>query len=350
VIDTTAGRPLARPSSGVSRRAGTPVARFFTAGSMVTRAPIVLCSLAASLAAWSPGVFGRDVRAPLPVPSASGFGATCTAPGGEPLTRNYSVSGRVRLLFFWTGRRRVGDATVSSAADERGTRRLELLIGTDPDHAPRRLNLWGYVEETVCPGGADLFGIMHSSADHQQTAGTPNETGDDPPGVTAIRTRQTGVHILTEILRMPAESDATVHDLGRVLDDLPAPSETRQAVVPRDADSGFLVALDRLLADTVREYARSGRVSPRGPRTYVYNGRLYELRLRQARRRSGGAADAAGGGGTLDGRFDVRNLATGETTPFSIEYGLSGRLAGVPIRIVYEPRWWLEVDLHLQDT
>jgi len=31
-------------------------------------------------------------------------------------------------------------------------------------------------------------------------------------------------------------------------------------------------------------------------------------------------------------------------------YGLDGQLAGVPLEIAWQPRWWLKVELHLNDN
>src|SRR5579871_3736560 len=87
-----------------------------------------------------------------------------------PLTnvdRPYAVSGRVRLLLFWTGLREVGDARITWTGATSGQRGFELLIGTDPDRAPRRLNRWGYEAEKLCDdGSATLLGVM-TQADEQ---------------------------------------------------------------------------------------------------------------------------------------------------------------------------------------
>jgi hypothetical protein len=44
----------------------------------------------------------------------------------------------------------------------------------------------------------------------------------------------------------------------------------------------------------------------------------------------------------------VRNLTAGTTTPFRLIYATDGPLAEVPVRIVYRPRWWFEVELTLE--
>jgi len=47
---------------------------------------------------------------------------------------------------FWIGRSNVGDAVVARAAAPHEAR-YSLLIGSDPNRAPRRINRWGYLEE-----------------------------------------------------------------------------------------------------------------------------------------------------------------------------------------------------------
>jgi hypothetical protein len=46
--------------------------------------------------------------------------------------------------------------------------------------------------------------------------------------------------------------------------------------------------------------------------------------------------------------FEIRTLATGARTRFEMTYALTGELAGVPLEISWQPRWWLKLELHLQ--
>lgn len=49
-------------------------------------------------------------------------------------------------------------------------------------------------------------------------------------------------------------------------------------------------------------------------------------------------------------RFEARNRATGNATEFELLYGASGPLAEIPVHAVYQPRWWLQVELFLDET
>jgi hypothetical protein len=59
-------------------------------------------------------------------------------------SRTYDVRGRVKMLVFWTGARSQGTARIIRSAAGDNTRRRELLIGTDPERAFRKMNRWSY--------------------------------------------------------------------------------------------------------------------------------------------------------------------------------------------------------------
>ncbi len=83
-----------------------------------------------------------------------------------PIARleRYRVNARVRpLLLFWVGRDDVGTAEVSWRRGTPSRRAIELVIGTNPERAPRRLNRWGFIAEEVDDRGADVIGVMRES-------------------------------------------------------------------------------------------------------------------------------------------------------------------------------------------
>src|SRR5262249_26970067 len=108
--------------------------------------------------------------------------------------------------------------------------------------------------------------------------------------------------------------------------------------VPAGARPGFLAAL----ADAMRE-------EPAGPITYVYFGRLYELR----RIRRVSIANAMIGdrsyGPAVAADFVSIGLHDGEQSSFSITYATRGALAGLPLRVRYQPRWWMQIELTIDD-
>src|SRR5262245_16040866 len=79
---------------------------------------------------------------------------------------HYSVSARVRpLLLFWIRCNDVGDAVVTTrrGSDQSG---YTLLIGSDPERAPRRINRWGYIDEEIRGDEVRVIGLM-TEADEQ---------------------------------------------------------------------------------------------------------------------------------------------------------------------------------------
>ncbi len=114
----------------------------------------------------------------------------------------------------------------------------------------------------------------------------------------------------------------------------------------KDPAPGFLVAVADRLA-----HAETDSASPNRTSQYVYGGHVYELRRLSTEARALTAIGTERYHHTVESDFQVRNRTTGELTRFQITSGTQnteGRLAGVPIRVIYRPRWWLELELLLR--
>jgi hypothetical protein len=48
--------------------------------------------------------------------------------------------------------------------------------------------------------------------------------------------------------------------------------------------------------------------------------------------------------------FEIRILATDARTRFEVACGIDGDLAGVPVAVEWQPRWWLKIALRLDDS
>jgi hypothetical protein len=75
----------------------------------------------------------EPVNALAPRPADS---ALCNAPTTRSVAQHYAVTGRIKLLLIRTGRRDVGAARFVRGEEGERARRLELLVGTDPDRRP----------------------------------------------------------------------------------------------------------------------------------------------------------------------------------------------------------------------
>jgi hypothetical protein len=100
----------------------------------------------------------------------------------------------------------------------------------------------------------------------------------------------------------------------------------------------------------VDEWHSSGRVQPGGPINYVYHGRIYELRATHTQPLASIQVGGAAYPHVITSAFEATSAYDGEVDQFSITYGTEGPLAEVPIAASYQPRWWMQIELTLDDT
>jgi len=248
---------------------------------------------------------------------------------------HYSMTARVRpLLVFWISRSGVGGATVTRERTPEGTR-YSLLIGSDPERAPRRINRWGYIEEEIRGAEARLIGLMTESDEDSIEQAEANlraqAAGSHPFKV--IQANVTASSASSRVTTIAAPEDYTFRQVGTVIELVrrePSAGPSRVIRLPAGTRPGFLVALSDAM-----------HAAPNSAITYVYHGRLYELRqVRVQNIQSGTAA----------GDFVMTSLQDREQTRFSMTYGTAGSLAYVPLKVTYQPRWWMQVELTIDDA
>lgn len=150
-----------------------------------------------------------------------------------------------------------------------------------------------------------------------------------------------------------APANLTYRELDALLALIPLKSpKVRTVELPPGTQMGFLAALDALIGasiDRCRSTKDTGAKQV-SPVPYVYNQALYDVSLvscdykPQLRTKTGTFA------GVVDARFDVRNRATHDETKFHLFIGTSGELRGLPLRAIFRPRSWLEVELVLDGS
>jgi hypothetical protein len=286
---------------------------------------------------------------------------THAASPGDPLpaselpvarAHRYRMAGRVRPLLFWIGRDDVGFAKVVWRGAHGGVRGYEFLVGTDPAKAPRGINRWGYIADETDGGTGRVVAVMSRSdegslSDVEKSQSARSRGGD-------FRAMRSDVGpALTRWQTAPVMTAAalTIHDVPSLLEQVRtdvATGAARSRPTPAGARPGFLIAVAELVDRAVEANTSGVRaaslVGPAVP--YVFALGSYELRFRSLER----AGLQPGSGGTvpgLKGDFEILNLATRETTRFAMSFGTEGALAGVPVSISWQPRWWLQVELHL---
>ncbi len=89
----------------------------------------------------------------------------------------YTVNAKVRLMpLVWIGRDNIGGARITRRHDASGRRTFELLVGSDPDRAPRRINRWGFIRESLNEDGGETLGA-ELLAFHRHVGRHPGASG-----------------------------------------------------------------------------------------------------------------------------------------------------------------------------
>jgi hypothetical protein len=265
----------------------------------------------------------------------------------------YLVNAKVRpILLFWIGRDNVGGARITWREGSGARRAFELLVGSDPARVPRRINRWGFIVEELDAENAEVLGVMRQSNEEtieEAKAQTARQDGDVSI-FRAARTTITGSRAVGGTMTVHAPAHLTYRELDALLALIPAtPLSVRTLELPPGTQKGFLVALDSLIRASVDpcRSATDARAKDVPVVSYVYNQTLYDLSLlsceydSELRTKTDTFADV------VDGRFQVRNRTTKHETQFRLFIGTSGELRDLPLRVVFRPRWWMEVELVL---
>ena len=269
----------------------------------------------------------------------------------------YRMSGSIRPLLFWVSRDRVGAGRIVWRRGTDGARAYELLIGSDPALAPRKLNRWGYLAEDTRSSSSVVLGII--SADDGDTLAGVTADGIDRLPESYFKTIAATVgddQASAQISTLGAAQDLTFHEVETVLDLLDRQSESVESRVvmrPSGTRSGFLAVMSEILHRSVEDAnvsPHADRLHVLAPLVYMHGEGLHDLSVRSlrfhARRRVGDREYAD----VIHGKFQTRSRMTGDRKRFEIIYGTRDSLAEVPIWIRYLPHWWLRVDLTLEDS
>jgi hypothetical protein len=309
-------------------------------------------------------VFAILVAAAFPAP-ASDLGAPESrfrAAPPSPIVKEarYRMSAAIRPLFiFWIRAPNVGGARVLWRDGEDGRRGYELLIGSDPRRAPRKINRWGWEREDLGPEGATLLGLMRKTDEESldEAKGELSREGHGGYVYKVIWSRIGGGGARTEntLLRVPR--DYTYRDLAELQalagSGSASPPRIREASLPEGTQPGFLFAVADLI-----DRAVTAALAPAKPRrllsgvsaTFTFNAALYDLRLRSTE-----WLDSATYGDRLYERL-VRlecehfNREKKTRERFVLVCPTDGPLARVPVFIEYQPKWWFRAQGVLDDS
>jgi hypothetical protein len=284
--------------------------------------------------------------------------AVCASAAPVPAARlplvsehRYRIVGKVRLLLFWIGADDVGGARATWRRDSVDGDELALLIGSDPDRAPRGVNEWGYIREQVRGDDARVFGVRTlTDADSLDAARATLDSRDGRAVFGAICSRVTAQELSTSVTTVTGPADVSYRRIDRLLDALAAHQswESRHIGRPAGAAPGFLTAFDRLLL-AMAASARAGRPAATPPATYVYKDSVFDLKADRVEPIAELKTKAGIFRNLVRAQFTIRNRRLGSTTRFDATFGLEGALVGVPIQATYQPSWWFKIRLDLDD-
>jgi hypothetical protein len=288
---------------------------------------------------------------------------------------DYIITGRVRLLFFWVGRDDVGGGTIrrGPAAAEPQLEIFQLLVGSDPERAPRRVNRWGLATEVVHHSksrstGADasaFFGFMTRAESDASEAEINAQMEQEKAGrgfqYQAVVSHLNGTDGVAKTVPFASSTDFTLHQLAaaqqRVFEEFEQKSgkiRVTTAELRRKCPRlrGFLATVAEL-ADGALERGQNKNAA-----CYLHYGELYTLRLAGAERvgekkielelRTEPKNYARAYRNLLNLKFEITNHQTGKKSRFDMLLGTEGALRGAPVQITYQPNWWFQVVLSLK--
>jgi hypothetical protein len=275
-------------------------------------------------------------------------------PDGRPAApvtseHRYRLSAAIRPLFFWVGKDNVGGARIVWRADGDGRKGYELLLGSDPARAPRRVNRWGWTREDADPSGATMLGVMNRSEDDSlDQAKATLGRGKDGYFFKMNRARVEQGVARAEATTVFAPQDYTFRqlaDLQRFAEAAKPTPRVREGRLPPGTRPGLLSALADLVGAGVEAGRAPGGAGPRLRRVqYTFNAGVYDLVVTSWER----VGQARYGSRTYERLvrldFESRNLEKGTTERFVFACGTEGALAGVPVFVRYQPKWWFKVE------
>ena len=315
------------------------------------RARDALGTLAAcALAAFPSAAIALDGAASAPV----------AAGADDPVVREarYRMSAAIRPLYvFWIRAGNVGAGRILWREGSHGRRGYELLIGSDPRRAPRKINRWGWEREDLGPDAASLFGLMRKTDEDSLDEAKADLVAEGSGGFVykSIQSQVRGGSVRAENALWRVPRDLSYHDLPElmaIVRGAPAPApRVREATIPAGTEPGFLFAAAHLIDQAVAAaLSNPRRLLSDVQATFTFNASLYDLRLRS----SEWLESASYGDRRYERlvRLDCEHFNRDKRTRerFVLVCPTGGPLARVPVFIEYQPKWWFRAQGVLDDS
>ncbi len=265
--------------------------------------------------------------------------------------RNYRMNASVNLILFHPRWSNVGGGRIGWIEAPGGEKGLELLIGSDPARTPGKINRWGFISEYVSGSSARLIGVMTQSDEQsvEQAKASVNKS-EREHAFKAIRSWLNGSEAQSFTISLRQAENYTYRDVALLLSKIPEGNPAvKKLKIPAGADQGFLFSVRELIDESVENYRNTRKLIGTKQRQYVYNAALYDLSVAESDFVKKLTVNGKEYRDLIESEFKVLNKTTNRTSAFSVTYGTCGRIASIPVRIRYKPRWWFQAELLLDE-
>ena len=256
----------------------------------------------------------------------------------------YRIVGKLRLAVIWSKHDDIGSARMTWRSDPNSSA-MALMVGSDPQRAPRSLNKWGYLREEVRSDRAEVF-TVRSLGGSESSSATAYTASEGPLfGASCSSIGNTDV---TGAKTTVSAEGVTYRMFDRLLDRIAlAPRwQGKHTTRPEGADAGFLTALQHV----IRAGRNDSTSTKAGPIAYIYNSTIYDLTMQGSRLLGATTVGSRRFDQLIRTDVSVRNRTTEEITKFAVTYSPDQAGAPLPIQIFCQPNFWLSVELRLDDT
>lgn len=267
----------------------------------------------------------------------------------------YRIAAKIRpLLLFWIGKDNVGGARLRWRQGDHDERGYDMLIGSDPDRAPRRINRWGFILEESRSGGATVLGVMKKSDEETLNEATSRVASEANGGV-VFKMIQATIDRSESVARVTvskAGRDYSYRELDALLEALLKETslpKVRKTPVPPGGAFGLLTGIADLLHDAVDSVHRTGRAPGKKSLAYAYYAKQYDVARTSSAIQRNTSYGGKAYGTLLQSDFEVRARGESWTESFQVVCGLDGPLAEIPVFVTYQPRWWFKVEITLDE-
>ncbi len=324
-----------------------PRVRIVVSGVVVSAALVAAVSAVCGAGAAIPAP--RLLPQAVPPPAASAYEGTLPVVAEY----RYRIAGKIRpLLFFWISKDDVGGARIRLRRGEHGASGLDLLIGSDPARAPRRINRWGFILEESHGEDTTVVGVMKKS-DEDTLDEAKSNVAREAQGQVVFKMIQATVNQNESVSRVTVATvprDFSYRELNTLMAAIargPSPPKVRRIPVPPGGRPGLLTAISELLNDGVEAARRTGRAPGRQSLAYAYYAKQYDVVRTSTEVEKHATYGGVSYPRVLRADFELRARGESWTERFTIVCGIDGQMADLPVFVSYQPRWWLAVEMVL---